>query len=59
MQIKENTSIHPGKISLGVGRYGSGVESGKPTRTTIVRTIRWWWWWGGGGGGGTQHTKEL
>ena len=21
MQIKENTSIHPGKISLGVGRY--------------------------------------
>ena len=23
MQIKENTSIHPGKISLGVGRYAS------------------------------------
>ena len=25
MQIKENTSIHPGKISLGVGRYARDV----------------------------------
>ena len=27
MQIKENTSIHPGKISLGVGRYVHGMMS--------------------------------
>ena len=29
MQIKENTSTHPGKISLGVGRYVSGQLTGE------------------------------
>ena len=36
MQIKENTSIHPGKISLGVGRYAPCTAG--PTCCFLVRT---------------------
>ena len=34
MQIKENTSIHPGKISLGVGRYALSSHNTASIRPT-------------------------
>ena len=37
MQIKENTSIHPGKISLGVGRYALVIYKALQTLTETRR----------------------
>ena len=37
MQIKENTSIHPGKISLGVGRYGFTDKGGLGIQSGFLR----------------------
>ena len=44
MQIKENTSSHPGKISLGVGRYATQLTCQKyfdePTSHSVKRKLQ-------------------